>query len=85
MLLAWLDYQRATLEMKCAGLDARQLRRREIPPSSLSLLGLARHIAEVERSWFRRTFLGEAAPPYWYSADDPDGDFEVEGHRSTRL
>lgn len=78
MLVAWLDYQRATLEMKCAGLDADQLRRREIPPSSLSLLGLVRHMAEVERSWFRRTFLGEDAPPYWYSDADPDGDFAVD-------
>jgi uncharacterized damage-inducible protein DinB len=46
----------------------------------LSLLGLVRHMAEVERSWFRRTLAGEAAPPLYYSDSDPDGDFDwVEG------
>lgn len=79
MLLEWLDYHRATLKLKCEGLDAAQLRRRAVPPSSLSLLGLVRHMAEVERSWFRRTLLGEDAPPFWYGPDNPDGDFQVDG------
>lgn len=76
MLEAWLDYHRATLEMKCDGLSVDQLRRRAVPPSSLSLLGMVRHMAEVERGWFRRTLSGEDAPPLYYSTTDPDGDFD---------
>src|SRR4051812_50210312 len=49
----WLDYQRNTLLMKCAGLTAEQLKQRAVPPSALSLLGLVRHMTEVERWWFR--------------------------------
>jgi hypothetical protein len=80
MLLAWLEYHRATLEMKCAGVPAERLAERAVPPSSLSLLGLVRHMAEVERSWFRRRLAGEEAPPLYYSDSDPDGDFDhVEG------
>src|SRR5487761_2205712 len=79
MLVAWLDFHRATLEMKCARLSADQLRLRAVEPSALSLLGLVRHMAEVERSWFRRTLLGEDAPPIWDSDEKPDGDFDVEG------
>ncbi len=75
MLLAWLDYQRATLEMKCRGLSPSQLRMKAVSPSSLSLLGLVRHMAEVERNWFRRALADEPAPPHYYSEDDPDGDF----------
>ncbi|HEY6377725.1 MAG TPA: DinB family protein [Candidatus Dormibacteraeota bacterium] len=76
MLAAWLDYHRATLAIKCDGLDAPALRRRAVPPSTLSLLGLVRHMAEVERGWFRRTLAGEDAPPLYYSEADPDGDFD---------
>jgi len=76
MLDAWLDWHRATLAMKCDGLDAAQLRRRAVPPSTLSLLGLVRHMAEVERNWFRRCFTGEEAPPLYYSDRNPDGDFD---------
>jgi uncharacterized damage-inducible protein DinB len=76
MLVAWLDYHRATLIMKCDGLDDGQLRQRAVPPSSLSLLGLVRHMAEVERGWFRRTLGGEDAQPRYYSDDNPDGDFD---------
>lgn len=54
MLEVWLDYERATLLTKCAGLSADQLKLRTTDPSSMSLLGLVRHMAEVERSWFRR-------------------------------
>jgi uncharacterized damage-inducible protein DinB len=75
MLDAWLDFQRATLEMKCDGLTPGQLRERAVPPSSLSLLGLVRHMAEVERGWFQRAFANEETPPLYYSEDDPDGDF----------
>ena len=75
MLEAWLDFHRITLERKCSGLSPEQLRRRAVPPSALSLLGLVRHMAEVERSWFRRRLAGEDAPPFYYSDADPDGDF----------
>ena len=75
-LTSWLDFHRATLAMKCDGLDAARLRRREVPPSSLSLLGLVRHMAEVERAWFRRRLAGEDVP-FLYSSDrNPDGEFD---------
>ena len=76
MLDAWLDFHRATLAMKCDGLDAAGLRRRAVAPATLSLLGLVRHMAEVERNWFRRCFRGEDAPPLYYSDSNPDGDFD---------
>jgi uncharacterized damage-inducible protein DinB len=72
-LRAYLDWHRATLARKCAGLSADDLRRRSMPPSSLSLLGLVRHMAEVERSWFRRVIDGEDVPLVWSA----DGDFQV--------
>jgi uncharacterized damage-inducible protein DinB len=76
MLDAWLDYHRATLAVKCEGLTDDQLRARAVPPSSLSLLGLVRHMGEVERSWFRHVLGGEQAPPRYYSDENPDGDFD---------
>lgn len=69
----FLDFHRATLAIKCAGLDDEQLRRPTVPTSSLSLLGLVRHMAEVERTWFRRLFGGEDVPLVW----SPDGDYQV--------
>jgi uncharacterized damage-inducible protein DinB len=75
MLEGWLEYHRQTLLFKCAGLTAEQLKRRSVEPSSLSLLGLVRHMAEVERSWFRRRFAGEQVD-HLYSRDGHiDGDF----------
>jgi uncharacterized damage-inducible protein DinB len=76
MLDAWLDYHRATLAWKCEGLDDAQLRQRAVPPSSLSLLGLVRHMADVERNWFRRVLGGEDVPGIYWTDDDPDGDFD---------
>ncbi|MGC5015295.1 DinB family protein [Streptosporangium sp. DT93] len=76
MLHSWLEWHRETLEVKCAGLTDEQLRLRSAEPSSISLLGLVRHMAEVERNWFRRILGGEDAPPFYYSDDDPDGDFD---------
>jgi uncharacterized damage-inducible protein DinB len=76
---AWLEFHRATLLMKCAGLTPEQLGRRSVPPSSLSLRGLLRHMTEVERSWFRRVLAGEQAPPLYYGPDDEDGDFDAIG------
>jgi uncharacterized damage-inducible protein DinB len=76
MLAGWLDWHRATLEMKCAGLSPAQLATRATEPSTLTLLGLVRHLADVERGWFRRRLGGEDAPPLYYSDADPDGDFD---------
>ena len=59
MLEAWLDFHRQTLLMKCAGLGAEQLKRRSAAPSTLTLHGLVRHMAEVERGWFRTGFAGQ--------------------------
>ncbi|MER5636785.1 DinB family protein [Kitasatospora sp. NPDC002227] len=64
-LRAFLDYHRATLAMKCAGLTDEQLRERSVAPSTLTLLGLVRHMAEVERAWFHRTFEDHDAPMVW--------------------
>jgi uncharacterized damage-inducible protein DinB len=72
-LRGFLDYHRATLAMKCEGLSDDDLRRRSMPPSTLTLLGLVRHMAEVERAWFRRIINGEDIPLVW----SPDGDFQV--------
>jgi hypothetical protein len=77
MLESWLDYHRLTLLMKCAGLTPEQLRLRSVEPSSMSLLGLVRHMSEVERSWFRRRFHSDDAAGLIYCSDDnPDGDFD---------
>jgi hypothetical protein len=76
MLRDWLDWHRATLLGKCAGLDAVQLATRSVPPSNLSLLGLVRHMSENERGWVRQTFRGEQIPDLYYRSDAPDADFE---------
>ena len=76
-LEGWLEFHRETLALKCKGLDDKQLREASAPPSGLSLLGLVRHMAEVERGWFRRVLDGQDAPPIWYSEEDEDGDFRV--------
>src|SRR3984885_5033267 len=77
-LTEFLRTQRLTLELKCADLDAEQLARRSVEPSTMSLLGLIRHMAEVERKWFRIRFAEAAGPPgasRYQMPDDPDGDF----------
>lgn len=71
-----LRCQRLTLEMKCAGLDAEAMARRAIEPSTMSLLGLVRHLAEVERATFRRLMAGEHAPRLFCSDTDRAGDFD---------
>ena len=75
-LTGFLGWHRGTLELKCSGLDAEALACQPIGPSSLSLLGLVRHMADVERSWFRRVMAGLDAPPLFYSREDRDGDFD---------
>jgi uncharacterized damage-inducible protein DinB len=74
-LLAFLEWQRATLLRKCEGLGAEQLRQRSAPPSNLSLLGLVRHLTDVERGWFRRTLAQEDAPQLYRLDSTPDADF----------
>ncbi len=72
-LRGFLDFHRATLAMKCAGLSDEDLRKRSMPPSTLTLLGLVRHMAEVERTWFRKAINGEDLPLVW----SPDGDYQA--------
>jgi uncharacterized damage-inducible protein DinB len=74
-VLDYLRGYRLTMEMKCADLDADQLARRSVPPSTMSLLGLIRHMADVERNWFRRVMAGADAPPLYWSDDVPDADW----------
>ncbi|KQZ67091.1 DinB family protein [Nocardioides sp. Root151] len=75
LLRDWLDWHRATLLRKCAGLDAVQLATRAVPPSKLSLLGLVRHMSDTERGWVRQTFRGEQVPDLYYRPERPDADF----------
>ena len=76
MLEAWLDFHRQTLLGKCSGLTAEQLRQRSAPPSTMSLLWLVRHMADVERGWFRRRIAGEDIAFLYSSEADPDGEFD---------
>jgi uncharacterized damage-inducible protein DinB len=75
-LAEFLRCQRLTLELKCAGLDVEQLARRSVEPSTMSLLGLVRHMAEVERSWFRRRLAGSDVPKVYQTEEQPDADFD---------
>nr|BFF19295.1 DinB family protein [Promicromonospora thailandica] len=74
----YLKHYRLTLEMKCDGLDAEQMARRSVPPSTMSLLGLVRHLAHVEQSWFQRVLQGREELPRLFgkSEDRPDADFD---------
>src|SRR3954462_11833165 len=73
----YLRNYRLTLEMKCDGLDADQLARRSVPPSTLSLLGLIRHLAQVENQWFQRVLQGRTEAPRLYRrVQERDWDFE---------
>jgi uncharacterized damage-inducible protein DinB len=74
-LVEYLRCQRLTLELKCSGLDAAAMARRSVEPSTMSLLGLVRHMAEVERGWFRRVMAGQDAPRIFCSDTDRDGDW----------
>jgi Protein of unknown function (DUF664) len=79
MLETWLDFHRQTLLCKCGGLTGEQLRQRAAPPSALSLLGLVRHMADVERGWFRRRVAGGDIGFLYSSEADPDGEFDHVG------
>ncbi|SDD97713.1 DinB family protein [Auraticoccus monumenti] len=73
----WVELYRETVLLKIAGLDADQLARRASPPSSMSLLGVVRHLTEVEAYWLRVVLLDEQdVPDYYCVPDSPDGDFD---------
>ncbi|MFI5636654.1 DinB family protein [Streptomyces goshikiensis] len=78
-LRAYLDFHRATLAMKCEGLGDEELRRKSSPPSTLSLMGLVRHMAEVERQWFRRTVGGADVPHVWSDRRDFQEAYDATG------
>ncbi|WP_412541400.1 DinB family protein [Longispora sp. K20-0274] len=71
----WLDFHREVLLAKCSGLTGEQLVRRPVASSDLSLLGLVRHLAEVERIWFQYRFAGEDVGPLYQADDGSDGAF----------
>jgi Protein of unknown function (DUF664) len=73
MLDGYLNFHRTTFLMKCAGLTGEELAQRAAPPSTISLLGLIRHMAKVERTWFRLRFVGEEVAPL-YAGKDVDFD-----------
>lgn len=76
-LRRYLDHYRMTLEMKCEGLTPEQLATRSVPPSTMNLLGLIRHLAKIEHHWFRRTLGAQAGLPLLYRGEDePDFDFD---------
>ena len=76
----WLDLYRDTVLLKIAGLDADQLARRAVPPSSMSLIGVVRHLTEVEAYWLRVVLLDEQdVPDYYCTPSSPDGDFDDAG------
>lgn len=75
-LQSWLDFHRTTLLHKCAGLTADQLKLASAPPSNLTLLGLIRHMADVERWWFRLHSAGQDLDHLYWKLDGGDPDFE---------
>jgi hypothetical protein len=75
-LVEFLRCLRLTLEIKCAGLDAEAMARRSVEPSTMSLLGIVRHLAEGERHSFRVVMAGQPAPRLFCSDTNRDGDFD---------
>ena len=75
-LVGYLEHYRTTLELKCEGLSAEQMATRSVPPSTLSPLGLVRHMARVEQSWFRRVIEGRTDIARLFQ--DEDGGFELD-------
>jgi hypothetical protein len=76
MLQGWLGFHRGTLLTKCAGLTGAQLKTAAVKPSTLTLLGLVRHMTDVERSWFRIRSAGEPIDDVYYTDENPDADFD---------
>jgi uncharacterized damage-inducible protein DinB len=80
-LEAWLEFHRTTLLIKSEGLNDSQRKKRPVPTSALSLHGLVRHMAEVERNWFRRVLLREPDAPWiWHDAAVPDSEMTPLDH-----
>lgn len=79
-LVGFLDYLRAVLARKANGLSEEQARVAACPPSDLTILGLVRHLADVERSWAQRSLLGTSVGPIFYGPGHPDGDDEGDFH-----
>lgn len=77
MLVAFLDWYRDTLLFKAEGLSDEQARTPSVPPSDLNIMGLIRHMSEVERNWFQRWFIKADAPSIYGSDDDPDEDRDM--------
>jgi hypothetical protein len=81
VMLGWLAFHRDALAAKCAGLDAEQLARRSASPSRLSLLGLVRHLTEMERA-YGSWALGPKADLTWvwgeYTDDGPEWDIDAD-------
>ena len=78
-LTGYLRDYRLTLELKCSGLDAAGMACRSVPPSNLSLLGLVRHLTDVERHWFRRVLAGQDVGWRFRRDDDRDAAFDGAG------
>ena len=79
-LLAFLDYFRIVLIRKAEGLSDEQARQAVCPPSDLTILGLVRHMAEVERDWFKHSLPGADVSPLFYGPAHPDGDDDGDFH-----
>ena len=75
-LVGYLDFYRTTMELKCDGLTAEQMATRSVPPSTMSPLGMVRHMARVEQSWFRRVIEGRMDIPRLFSGEDEDAGFD---------
>ena len=81
---SWLEFHRATLARKCEGLTDDQLREQSVPPSTISLLGLVRHMAEVERGWFQQVLAGEDVPDLYVTPEDQGRRFHRRRDRRRR-
>jgi Protein of unknown function (DUF664) len=77
LLQGFLDFHRGTLLWKVSGLTGEQLVQRSVDPSSMSLIGLVRHLSEVEKYWFHRALAHLPAEPKFWTAEHPDGDFDL--------
>ncbi|MFG3249974.1 DinB family protein [Streptomyces sp. NPDC048187] len=77
MLEGWVEYHRQTLAQKCEGLTDEQLRTAAVAPSTLTLMGLVRHMAEVERSWYRRVLAAEDVGLIYSCDEAPEGEFRI--------
>jgi hypothetical protein len=76
LLHGFLAFHRDTLRWKISGLTGEQLVRRAVEPSTMSLIGLVRHLTEVERHWYQACLAGRPVQHVWWSNEHPDGDFD---------